>query len=254
MIDLHCHLLPGIDDGPADEPAAIALARALVAEGVTTVAATSHVNPGYPGNTATSLRAVRATVADAIAREGIALEVVAGAELDLLHVARFDAEALRALQLGDGGTLLVECPFADAAPFFAETIGRFQGLGFRVLLAHPERSPAFLREPALLERLVAGGTMASLTASSLTGRFGRTAKRYADWALERELIHDVATDAHNTDGRPPVLRAPLEESGYGWAEQWLTIDAPAAILSGAPLPARPARPRRRFAALRRGRG
>jgi protein-tyrosine phosphatase len=251
VIDLHCHLLPGIDDGPGDEQAALALARALVAEGVTTVAATSHVHPDFP-NTAATLGAARSAVSDAIAREGIPLEVVRGAELDLLHVAQFDAAALGELQLGEGGTLLVECPFAAAAPFFAETVARFGRDGFRVLLAHPERSPAFLREPALLERLVAGGAMASLTAASLTGRFGRTAKRYADWALEEGLIHDVASDAHNVDGRPPVLRAPLEEAGYGWALDWLTVDAPAAILGGAALPVRPDRPRRRFPSLRRG--
>ena len=165
VIDLHCHLLPGVDDGPGDLVAAVALARALVAEGVTTVAATSHVHPDFP-NTAVELDRARAAVVKALEWEDVALQVVRGAELDLLHVARLDAAALATLQLGDGGALLVECPFAAAAPFFEEVVGRLQRDGFRVLLAHPERSAAFLREPALLERLVAGGAMASVTASS----------------------------------------------------------------------------------------
>lgn len=257
VIDLHCHLLPGVDDGPGELAGSIALGRALAASGVTTVAATSHVHPDFP-NTAATLAPARAAVVDALAREGVPLEVVQGGELDLLHVARAEPETLAGLQLGDGGTLLVECPFAAAAPFFGETLARFRRDGFRVLLAHPERSPAFLREPELLERLVAEGAMASLTASSLVGRFGRTAKRYAEWALERELVHDVASDAHNVDGRPPGLVEPLREAGLEWATDWLTREAPAAILAGTALPPRPSRPSRRLGGLgglklRRGR-
>jgi protein-tyrosine phosphatase len=251
VIDLHCHLLPGIDDGPGDVAATVALARAFVAEGITTVAATPHVHPDFP-NTGATIAAARAVATGALAAAGITLRVVRGAELDLLHVGELPADALAGLQLGDSGTLLIECPFAPAAPFFAERVARVREAGFRVLLAHPERSPAFLREQGLLERLVAGGAMASLTATSLSGRFGRTARRYAEWALEAGLVHDVATDAHDTVRRPPILRAPLEASGHGWAATWLTEEAPAAILAGAPLPARPARPRRRWPSLRRG--
>ncbi len=250
VIDLHCHLLPGVDDGPPDVQAAVALARALVAEGVTTVAATSHVHPDFP-NTAATLSRARAVVVKALEWEDVALEVVRGGELDLLHVAKLDAAALAELQLGDGGTLLVECPFAAAAPFFEDVIDRLRRDGFRVLLAHPERSPAFLRDEDLLGRLVAGGALASITAASLTGRFGRTAKRYAEWAMEHDLVHDVASDAHNTERRPPALAGPLHEAGYEWAQEWLTREAPAAILAGAPLPPRPPKPSRGLLGLRR---
>jgi protein-tyrosine phosphatase len=250
VIDLHCHLLPGVDDGPGDVLAAVALARAMAAEGTTTAAATSHVHPDYP-NTAAKLSRARAAMVKALEWEQIPLEIVRGAELDLLHVAQLDAAALAELQLGDSGTLLVECPFAVGAPFFEDVIGKLQLHGFRILLAHPERSPAFQRDEGLLERLVERGALASLTAASLIGRFGRTAKRYGEWALEHELVHDVASDAHNTDRRPPVLRGPLREAGYGWAEEWLTQAAPAAILAGAPLPARPARPARGLLGRRR---
>jgi protein-tyrosine phosphatase len=252
VIDLHCHLLPGIDDGPTDLAATVALGRALVAEGVTIVAATPHVHPSFP-NEAAGIATARAAAVEALAAAGVALDVVRGAELDLVHVAGLDADRLAELQLGRrSGTLLVECPFAPAAPFFVEQIERLQGAGFRILLAHPERSPVFLRDEALLQRLVAGGALASVTATSLVGRFGRTAKRYAEWALDNELVHDVASDAHDTVKRPPILRAPLEEAGYGWAAGWLTQVAPAAILAGVALPPRPTRPRRRWPSLRRG--
>jgi protein-tyrosine phosphatase len=97
----------------------------------------------------------------------------------------------------------------------------------------------FLRDPALLARLVGDGALASVTGASLTGRFGTTARRFATWAIDEGLAHDVATDAHDSDRRPPVLREALLEAGYGWAADWLTIDVPDAILRGAPLPARP---------------
>lgn len=250
MIDLHCHLLPGVDDGPGDVLAAVALARAMVAEGTTTAAATSHVHPDFP-NTAATLARARAAVVKALEWEKVPLEVVRGAELDLLHVAQLDAAALAELQLGDSGTLLIECPFAVGAPFFEDVVSKLQLHGFRILLAHPERSPAFQRDASLLERLVERGALVSITGASLVGRFGRTARRYADWALDHDLVHDVASDAHNTESRPPALRAPLREAGYGWAEEWLTQAAPAAILAGAPLPARPARPARGLLGLRR---
>jgi protein-tyrosine phosphatase len=243
VIDLHCHLLPGIDDGPGDLAAAVDLARAFVAEGVTVVAATPHVSPDHP-NTYATIAATRSWVSDVLAKEAVALQVVPGAELDLLHVSELSSTELEALQLGTGGTLLIECPFSAAAPFFEERIARVQAAGLQVLLAHPERSPAFTREPQLLERLVGRGAMASLTASSFAGRFGKPAKKYAAWALDAGLVHDVASDAHNTGRRPPVLRSPLEEAGYGWAVPWLTQEAPAALLAGTPLPPRPRPPRR----------
>jgi protein-tyrosine phosphatase len=251
VIDLHCHLLPGIDDGPADLAEMLGLARAFVAEGTQTVAATPHVSPHYPRNTAPVIGATRSWVRDVLAREAIALEVVAGAELDLPHVAELAADGLAALALGHGGTVLVECPLVQAAPFFEQRVARIQDAGLRVLLAHPERSPAFLRDQDLLERLVGAGALASVTASSFTGSFGRQARRFAEWALDAELVHDVASDAHNVDRRPPLLRTPLEASGHGWLADWLTHDVPAAILAGAELPPRPDRTMRR---LRRRRG
>lgn len=238
MIDLHCHLLPGIDDGPGDLAATVALARALVADGTTRVVATPHVSPEYP-NTSPVVAAEVTWVRDTLAKEGIALDVLAGGELDLAHVAELDEAELARFQLGESGTLLVECPLTRAAPFFEQRVAVLQRSGLRVLLAHPERSPVFQRDRGLLARLVAGGAMASLTASSFAGRFGRTARAYAEWALDEQLVHDVASDAHDVRGRPPAMRDPLETAGYGWAVDWLTLDAPAAILAGARLPARP---------------
>lgn len=241
VIDLHCHLLAGIDDGPATTEEAVALGQALVAAGVTRVVATPHVAPEYP-NGSTQIDAAWLEAVAALGRARVPLEVLKGAELDLLHIQGLDEEELGRLTLGPNGPLLVECPFSAVVPQFEQLVARLHDMGHRVLLAHPERSPVFLREPELLRRLVAAGAMASLTGSAFVGRFGRTAQRYAAWAVDEGLAHDVSSDAHDTVRRPPVLAEALAQSGYGWAAEWLTRDASAAILAGAALPPRPVAP------------
>jgi protein-tyrosine phosphatase len=241
VIDLHCHVLPGIDDGPATPEEALALARAFLAEGITRVTATPHVSPGY-SNSAATIAARCSELVSALARAQLPLEVVPCAEIDLLHGAALGEDELAAMTLGRGDALLVECPFAPVVPSFEALIARLQDRGHRVVLAHPERSPAFTRDHDLLRRLVHRGALSSLTGASLAGDFGRTAQRYACWALDEGLAHNVATDAHGANRRMPVLRGPLEEAGYGWAAEWLTVAVPEAVLSGAPLPSRPSPP------------
>jgi protein-tyrosine phosphatase len=243
VIDLHCHLLPGIDDGPATMDETLALADALAAAGIERVVATPHVSPQYP-NGAERVDKLTMLVAAELGRRGHPLQVEAGAEIDLGHVASLPDGELELLRLGASSALLIECPFSRVMPHFEGRVRQLMARGNRVLLAHPERSPLLLREPALLARLAADGALASLTGASFTGRFGTTAQRYAEWAVEEGLAHNVATDAHNTRSRPPVLREALQNAGYGWATDWLTHDVPEALLRGAALPPRPARPAR----------
>lgn len=241
VIDLHCHLLPGIDDGSDTVEDAVALAQAMLAAGIDRVVATPHVDATY-GNTPATIEPAWLGLVGELGRRHIPLQVQTGGELDLVTASALEPTELARLTLGTSGTLLVECPFVQVMPQFEALVAGLQSLGHRVLLGHPERSQLFQREPELLQRLVKRGALASLTAVSLTGGFGRTAARYAKWALEEELIHNVATDAHDTRRRRPLLSGPLEESGHGWLVDWLTQEAPRAILRDAELPARPARP------------
>ncbi len=119
-----------------------------------------------------------------------------------------------------------------------------------MLLAHPERCPGFHRDPALLQGLVAQGALCSITAGALTGRFGSTVNRFALKLLREGLVHDVASDTHDTrrrspeSARTPGRSPPSAFPGLEGQAKWLTEGVPAAILAGEPLPERPALPSR----------
>lgn len=234
MIDLHCHLLAGIDDGPQTLEEAVALACACVAAGVDTVAATPHVNSRFPNDPATisaALQALRQALADA----ALPLEVLAGAEIALHHGLELDDPTLRSLGLGGGPWLLIEAPHA-MYPRVDVAIRELLVRGHHVLLAHPERSPTFLRDPASLESLVGAGVRTQVTASALTGRFGRTVQRQALRWTKAGLVHVIASDAHDQAGRPPGLRRDIDQAGLAGQAARLTELAPRAILAGEELP------------------
>ncbi|HEX4807034.1 MAG TPA: CpsB/CapC family capsule biosynthesis tyrosine phosphatase [Conexibacter sp.] len=243
MIDLHCHLLPGIDDGPADLGGTLAMARLHVDAGVTTVAATPHVSWDMPTEPAAiELRLADARAALAVAK--IPLEVVPGAEIDVHQAVHLSDDELRGLALGGGPWLLLEAPIvrgAGIAPVAHALIER----GHRVLIAHPERSPLLQDDPEALRALVRAGAATQVTASSFSGAFGRAVREYAERMLEAGLVHTVASDAHDARRRPPGIAAPLVAAGLGDLAPLLGREAPAAILAGDPLPPPPRRPRRR---------
>ena len=240
MIDLHCHLLPGIDDGPRDMRMALAVAQLQVDAGVATVAATPHVSWDLPTSAeaiASGIAAVRAE----LAARGIPLDVVAGGEIDVHRAGELSDEELRALALGGGPWLLLEAPLQTGIPLEPVALALIER-GHRVLIAHPERSPLLQRDPVALRRLVDAGALTQLTAGSLTGRFGRTVQRYAEALLEQGLVHTVASDAHDALRRPPGMHVRV----LGELAPLLTQEIPAAILTGGEIPPLPAaRPPRR---------
>jgi len=239
VIDLHCHVLAGIDDGPSTIEDSLALGRAAAATGTRKIVATPHVSWTYSNDAATISRLVVETNA-AFAAAGLTMEVVAGAEIAITRVPELAPEELSALTLGNGPWLLIEFPFTSVAVGLDAMVLELQEQGYRIVLAHPERCPAFHREPRMLETLVEAGALTSVTAGSLVGRFGNTVKRYALGLVEGELVHNVASDAHGADQRRPGMTAELEEAGLGPLADWLTCAVPSAILEGREtIPSRP---------------
>jgi protein-tyrosine phosphatase len=239
VIDLHCHVLPGIDDGPRTLEDSVALARAAVAAGTRSIVATPHVSWEYPNDSATIAELV-ATVNDRLAAEGLPLDVLPGAEIAVTRVSELEPDELEALRLGGGPWLLVECPYTSAVAGFDTLLLRMQDRGHRIVLAHPERAPAFQRDPEALARLVHSGMLTSVTAGSFAGRFGREVRRSAQRLAEMGLVHNVASDAHDAVRRPPGIAGELEGAGLGLLADWLAHAVPEAILAGREIPPRPA--------------
>jgi protein-tyrosine phosphatase len=196
LIDIHCHILPGLDDGPDDIEGSLALARTAVAGGTTTIVATPHIRDDYPFPIDVideRLRELRA----ALAEEGIALEVLPGGEVSIDKSVDLSDEELSQVTLGRGPYVLVESPYGEATDFLERSLYDLQVRGFRPVLAHPERSPSFQDSPDRLATLVGRGVLTSITAGSMAGQFGRTVRGVSRTMLARALVHDVASDAHS---------------------------------------------------------
>ena len=247
MIDLHSHILPGIDDGPATLDGSLELARAAAAAGTRTILATPHINTDERIDAAMVAAGIEA-LRPALEAAEIPLEVLPGGEIAIWRLVDLDDDALRSLALGGGPYLLVESPFSPVVGDFEPLVLDLHARGHRVLLAHPERCPAFQRDPPRLERLIEAGALAQVTAGSMAGAFGTTVRRFTSGLLRDGLAHVVASDAHDAVKRPPGLGAgfaALERDlpGVSMQQPWLTEAVPRAILDGAPLPERPPLPR-----------
>jgi protein-tyrosine phosphatase len=239
VIDLHCHVLPGIDDGPATIEDAVEIARAAALGGTRVMVATPHVSTRYRNDA----RTIGQLVGELNARleaEAVPVEVRPGAEIAITHVGELDRPELVGLGLGGGPWLLLEPPFARSFSRLGPILLDLQRRGHRIVLAHPERCPVFHREPELLETLVDAGALTSITAGSLVGAFGREVRRFALELVRAEMVHNVASDAHDHRHRAPGLAGELERAGLEPLADWLTLEVPGAILEGTEIPARPA--------------
>jgi protein-tyrosine phosphatase len=247
LIDLHSHVLPGLDDGAADLEQALAICDAAAADGIEVLAATPHVRHDYP----TTPERMEAALAEVQAAVGDRIRVVPGGELDLDELRR-PADELARFGLGGTRTLLVETPYVGWPLDLADRLFALHVAGFATVLAHPERNRDVQQRPELLEPVVAAGTLVQLTAASVDGRFGRSAKACSFALLERGLAHLVASDAHAPDLRAVGLSGAVESIGDPELARWLTEDVPRAILDGARTPPRPVEDRpRRLGFLRR---
>jgi protein-tyrosine phosphatase len=238
VIDLHSHVLPGIDDGPTTIEESVALVRTAAGTGARVMVATPHVS-WHHSNDAATIERLTDELNERLRLEGIAVEIRTGAEIAMTRAAEIGADELARLHLGGGPWVLLEPPFTPILTGLEGVVTVLQSAGHRVVLAHPERCPALAREPQMVESLVASGVLMSITAGSLVGRFGGEVRRFARRLVEQRLVHNVASDAHDATRRPPGMAAELAEAGFGALADWLTRAVPAAILSGAEIPVGP---------------
>ncbi len=255
MIDLHTHVLAGIDDGPKDSEGSLALARAACAAGTETLLATPHVNWRYD-NRSERIATLVAQLNEQLVAAEIPVEVLPGAEVALTRAAELEPQELARLRLGGGPWLLVEPPITPIAIGLEGMVASLQAQGHRVLLAHPERCASFHREPQMLASLVRAGALVSITAGSLVGEFSATVRRFALELAREGLVHNVVSDAHDHINRPPGIREALARAHLEELSEWFTVEVPGAILAGDEIPSPPAfaqlpSPQRRRWSLRR---
>ena len=251
MIDLHCHLLPGVDDGPSTMEGSVEMARALSKSGVRDVAATPHCRADHPGVVPGELSARCAELSAELDARGIDLGIVQAGEVDLLWALEASDEDLRTVSFrGLGDDLLMETPYGPLTSNFEDLLFKTALRGYRLLLAHPERNPSFHRDPERLEALAARGTLLQITASSLlrSPRSSRSAK-LAHRLLATGHAHLIASDSHGAavPGRAGLAEGALvagEMVGRPLAE-WLVERVPRAILLGKPIPPAPPSEQRR---------
>lgn len=210
MIDLHCHILPGVDDGAESLSLSLEMAQASVGQGVTTVACTPHILPGLYHNSGPAIRQAVARLQQTLDAEGIALQLVTGADN---HMTPDFAAGLRSghlLSLADSRYVLVEPPHHTAPPYLEDFFFNLVVAGYVPVLTHPERLAWVSSHYDVLKRLIGTGVWMQITAGSLAGAFGRNALYWASRMLDEGYVHLVATDAHDVERRPPDLAAGRE--------------------------------------------
>jgi protein-tyrosine phosphatase len=237
VIDLHCHLLPGIDDGAADEAESLGMARIAVADGIRTTACTPHIYPGFYENDSARIEARVATLQRRLDEEGIPLRLTYGADAHLTPDLLGRLKARTAPTIAGSRYLLLEPSHTVATPRFAETVFDFVAAGYVPVITHPERLAWIESHYATFAALVRGGVWMQVTAGSLAGRFGRIAQRFGQRMLGDGLVHLLATDAHGTRHRAPRLaegRRAAERYVGAEEAQRLVVERPQAILDNRP--------------------
>ena len=239
MVDIHCHILPGLDDGAESPEISLAMAEAAITDGITHVVATPHANARF----AFRPELVQQRRDELQAKLGDRLILGTGCDFHLSFENLRDAQQNpRKYTINQKQYLLVELGDFAIPPAMDETLHHLQLAGVSPIITHPERNNLLRAKPERLYGWLHQGCYVQVTAASLLGRFGRSAAEWVEQWLKENRIHFIASDAHNLTGRPLRLREAYEKvatlRGVNVAEA-LFHDNPAAAFDGRPLPYEP---------------
>jgi protein-tyrosine phosphatase len=206
LVDIHCHLLPGMDDGAKHWGESLAMARMAVADGTSTVVATPHQLGNFSQNKGDDIRRRTAELQNRLDAEQIPLRVLPGADVRIEPELVAGLVCGEVLTLGDHGMhVLLELPhelYLPLEPLLSELSRR----GMTAILTHPERNLGILRQPSVVAPLVDAGCLLQVTAGSLCGSMGGECQKFSEWLLSEGMVHFLATDAHGPQLRRPRLR------------------------------------------------
>ena len=206
FVDIHCHLLPGIDDGASDWETTLGMARMAVADGTQTIIVTPHQLGNFAHNLGDEIRSRTQELQQVLQQHNIPLQVLPGGDVRIEdHMIELLGSG-EVMSLGDlRRHVLLELPHELYFPLEGVLAG-LEREGMRGILSHPERNRGLLREPDLLPGLVECGCLMQVTAGSLMGTFGPNSQQLGEWMLTEGLVHFLATDAHGTRSRRPLMR------------------------------------------------
>ncbi|MCP3982428.1 MAG: hypothetical protein GY716_24260 [bacterium] len=238
MIDLHTHILPGIDDGVKTEDEAVEFARAAAQDGTRIIVATPHCKEGFYFNDRQTILPAVEKLRERLSREGVSIDLLPGAEV---HVCPDLPERIRdgrAPTLADNGkTLLLELSLSQYPVELENLVFQLKLAGIEVLFAHPERIRYFQEDVTRYEEMVRLGAWGQITTGSIVGLFGEDTRKFSEELLRKGLVHVIASDAHNLRHRNPILTEAVSATaslvGQARAEA-MTTSAPRALLDGAP--------------------
>jgi protein-tyrosine phosphatase len=215
MIDIHCHLLPGVDDGAKDIDIALEMARKAVSEGITTIFATPHHKNGPFENTKSSILLEVEKLNKLVNAANIPLTVLPGQETRIFGemVDAYQSEELLSLN-DEHKYILVEFPSNHVPRYTNRLFFDMQQQGLTPIIVHPERNAEIIENSEILYKLIKDGALVQVTAASVTGHFGKKIQKFSLDLINHNLTHFLASDAHNTTNRTFLLR-----DAYEYVEQ-----------------------------------
>jgi len=239
MIDIHCHILPNVDDGPTNLEETLEMCRMALADGITTIVATPHQQNGVYNNSSASILKNVETVSLALKKEDIPLEILPGADVYI------EVNTGEKITQGEIMTLnntrryfLLEFPAHTTPPNIDKIIFDLLLKNITPILTHPERIIEVQEHPGRIYDLVSQGVLSQITAMSITGEFGRLVQKCAKTLLKHNLAHIIASDAHSVNSRPPILSKAVNVVGRMLGEDVaadMVTTIPSLVIRGEPI-------------------